>query len=291
MKKRSILSSPHIEELKRRKRKILKVKIIFFFICFLILFVGFIFLSRWKKLNIENLTILGNKVIETKIIENVVWNDLSGHYFWVFPKTNFILYPKKYLKNDLSNKFKRFSDISISINDFKNLEIEVKEREGKYTWCGNTIPILNNLLQKCYFMDSAGYIFDEAPYFSGNVYFKFYGQNETGPGSYFLKDEFSKIINFRDNLERLNLKPNAFWQDGDDANISLSQDINGPKIIFKLDSDYEKIYQNLQTAISAEPLHTDLKNKFPSLLYFDLRFGNKVYFKFSAKSGFTSGGK
>jgi hypothetical protein len=54
----------------------------------------------------------------------------------------------------------------------------------------------------------------------------------------------------------------------------------GPEIIFKIDSDFQKIAENLQAAITTEPLQTDFKNKYSSLLYIDLRFGNKVYYKF-----------
>ena len=48
-----------------------------------------------------------------------------------------------------------------------------------------------------------------------------------------------------------------------------------------LDSDFEKLAENLQAALMTEPLQSDFKNKFSSLLYIDLRFGNKVYYKFN----------
>ena len=289
MKKRSILNSPHIEELKRRKRKILKIKIIFFFICFLILLVGLIFLSRWSKLNIENVEISGNSIIETKDIEKVVNENLKGYYFWVFPKTNFLLYPKKIIKKDLENNFKRLYDISIDVYKIKTLKVFVAEREGKYLWCGDYVPVLieDTSSYKCYFMNDDGYVFDEAPYFSGNVYFKTYGsldnKTENTFGSYFLKDKFTGIVKFKETLEGLGLNPIYFWtgEDGD-ANISISSQSNiGPKVIFKINSDYEKISENLQAAITTEPLQTKIKDNLSSLLYIDLRFGNKVYYKFN----------
>ena len=295
MKKRSILNAPHIEELKKRKRKVLRNKIILFVFCFLIILTGLVFLSRWKKININNIQISGNKVIETQAIESIVQNDLSGRYLWLFPKTNFILYPKKHIKNELAEKFKRFSNISIDVKNIKTLEINVVEREGKYTWCGVALPALNANEDKCYFLDNNGYIFDESPYFSGNVYFKFYGQPttttqagkdkfdpENPSGFYFLKDKFAEITKFKDTLEKFGLNPTAFYLDSDGyGNIFLSSDINtGSKIIFKIDADYEKIAENLQAAITTEPLQAKLKNNFSSLLYIDLRFGNNVYYKF-----------
>ena len=48
----------------------------------------------------------------------------------------------------------------------------------------------------------------------------------------------------------------------------------------KMTSDFQKIAENLQAALATEPLRSDFKNKYSSLLYLDLRYGNKVYFKF-----------
>ncbi|MEI8269990.1 MAG: hypothetical protein WCG45_01350, partial [bacterium] len=156
-------------------------------------------------------------------------------------------------------------------------------------YCGQLVPFLRSNLNdnKCYFVDKDGYIFDEAPYFSGDVYFKFYGnvvlKNGNPSGSFFMKDNFARIVEFKDTLEKINLKPNAFWVDDNrkEGNFSLrGEPLSGPRVMFKMDSDYKKLAENLQAAISIEPLHTDIKTKLSSLLYLDLRFGNKVYYKF-----------
>jgi hypothetical protein len=299
MKRKYILHSPRIEELKKKKRRILRNKMIFFVFCFLVLLIGLVFLSRWEKINIDNIQISGNKVVETEAIEAVVQQNLTGHYLGLFPKTNFLLYPKKQIKNELENQFKRFSDVSIGLDNIKTLKISVTEREGKYLWCGTLVPVLINDTSsyKCYFMDQNGYIFDEAPYFSGNVYFKFYGPDSGDPanpiGTYFLKDKFEEIAGFKNTLKEFGMNPADFWLDKNgDANISLSSEPDaGPKIIFKINSDYEKIAESLQAAITTEPLQTELTNKFSSLLYIDLRFGNNVYYKFSAQNESVSGGQ
>jgi hypothetical protein len=160
------------------------------------------------------------------------------------------------------------------------------------------IPILNsNNNQKCYFLDANGYVFDESPYFSGNIYFRFYGSDDLDLGNpigtYFLKNKFAKIVAFKDTLLGLDLNPTAFWLDSDgEGDFSIRGEPGiGPRIIFKIDDDYLKIAQNLEAAISTSPLESDLKTKLSSLLYLDLRFGNKVIYKFSAQSKPTSGGQ
>lgn len=291
MKKKSILNSPRLNAIKKRRRKVYRNRVIFFAICFLIIFVGLAFISRIDKININEIKISGNKIIETKDIEEVVKENISGHYLWVFPKSNFIIYPKAKIKRELADKFKRFKEIKLDVQNIKTLEISVLEREAEYTWCGAVLPTWTSDVQvdqKCYFMDSFGYIFDEAPYFSGEVYFKFYGKtdsnNENPSGNYFLLNNFNRIILFIENIKLMNLEPSVFVLDeGGEGNIYLSSNKSfpmNPKLIFKINSDFEKLIENLQAITNTEPLKTELVEKFNSLLYIDLRFGNKVYYKF-----------
>ena len=263
---------------------------IFFLLILLIIILGLSLASRINRLNIKEIKVSGNNIIESKDIENVVKEQISGHYLWLFPKTNFLIYPKQKIIKILSSKYKRLDNISISVNNFETLYISVSEYKGEYLYCGLLIPALRSNLSddKCYFVDSYGYIFDEAPYFSGNVYFKFYGDlglnNGNPAGLYFMKDNFKKIIQFKNTIEKISLKPTAFWIDNNkkEGNFALSGEPGmSPRITFKIDGDYQKLAENLQASISSEPLRTDIKMKFSTLRYLDLRFGNKVYYKFN----------
>lgn len=284
---RSVLNSPRLLELKKKKHKILRRKI-FFLICFFILIlVGLSFLSKWEYININNIQITGNKVIETKMIESVVKEKIAGNYLWFFPKTNFLLYPKWEIKRELADKFKKLKDISLSVQNFKTLNISLTERTALYTYCGITPPETNDNNQKCYFVDDSGFIFDEAPYFSGEVYLKFYGvtsiNGDNPSGSYFFQPNFSKLISMKGTLEKIGIKPVVFFIDeSGDIKIFLSSSTSqpGPFVIFKDDADFNQTVENLQSVLTTEPLQTEFKTKYSSLLYIDLRFGNKVYYKF-----------
>ena len=292
MAKHHTINSPRLNQIRRKRHRAFRKRVILYFGLILILIIGISFISRIQKININKIEISGNKVIDSAAIEQVVQEKISGKYFWLYPKTNFLFYPKYSIKKDLQNNFKRLKSLSISVKNFQTLEVNVSEYEGEYLWCGTSTSFVSSIdmkEKKCYFLDSRGYAFDESPYFSGGIYFKFYGNNfnndlqDNNPiGSYFLPDNFEKIITFKGYLENMNFKPSAFWQDENaDGNFLISKDLSGPKIIFKTDSDYEKIAENLESAISTEPLISNLKNKFSSLLYIDLRFGNKVYYKFN----------
>ena len=101
-------------------------------------------------------------------------------------------------------------------------------------------------------------------------------------GEPFLPGKFEGILKFKEAVEGMGLNPVAFWlEEKGDANFALSKELTlGSKIIFRTEADFEKIAENLQAAIATEPLKSKIKSSFSSLLYIDLRFGNKVYNKF-----------
>jgi len=275
--KRNVLNSPRLSELKKHRRRVVLDKILILFLGILAIFISLVCLSRLKSLNISDIEISGNKVVDTEAIKNVIEQQMAGKYLGLFPKTNLLLYPKKNIETELENQFKRLENINLSIKNNKILEVSVDERTPEYLWCGAE----SNLeVEKCYFMDENGYIFDQAPYFSGEVYFKFYGlPAQTGS-----IQNFKQLISFKDILISLGLKPIALYIANDgDIQIFLSGGsfVTAPKIILRANADFENAAENLQTALTTEPLQSEFKNKYASLQYIDLRFGNKVYYKFS----------
>ncbi len=279
MRNRSVLNSPRLLELKKKRQKILRRKIFLWGFLFLLVFTGLSFLSKWEKININNIQISGNRVIDTKMIEGVVKENITGNYLWLFPKTNFLLYPKRSIQRELTDKFKRLKNISMSVKNLQTLDVSLTERTALYTYCGIAPAELDSKNQKCYFMDESGYIFDEAPYFSGEVYTKFYGNI----GPYFFEPNFAKLISLKEALKNIGVKPVVFFvEDNGDIEIFLSSTTAqlGPVIFLKADADFNQVAENLQTVLTTEPLQSNFKNKYSSLLYIDLRYGNKVYYKF-----------
>ncbi len=274
MQNRNVLNSPRLLELKKHRRRAFFNKILMAMFGLLAVFSLLAYLSRLNSLRISQIEVVGNKVADAEAIKSVAEEQMAGNYFWFFPRANFLLYPQNIIKAELGNNFKIIKDINLSIKN-KILEISITERQAKYIWCGATVSD-----SKCNFIDEDGYIFDEAPYFSGEVYFKFYGAQTE---SYFYKQNFKQLILFRDNLIKLGLKPFALYvKDGEDAEMFLSNPTSTtvPKIIFKIGSDLQNVTENLQAALTTEPLQSKFKNDYASLQYIDLRFGNKVYDKF-----------
>lgn len=289
MKNKSFSNSPKLREVKEGRKNALKRKIIIFLFVVLLIFTGLVFLSNWKEINIQNVQISGNKVILTEDIEKIVLNNLQGKYLYIIPKSNGLLYPKKRILDQINANHKRIKEINIDTHDFKTLEITLTENTAKYTWCGETpAPTAEDILQKCYFMNDEGYVFDTAPYFSGNVYLKFYGvvkTTEHSPiGYYFAPKKFNNLIKFYETLTAMNLDTDFFYlKDNGDTEIHLYKDTSAterPVIFYKTDDNIDHVIENLKSSVFVDPLKSRIEKEYPSLLYIDLRFDNKVYYKF-----------
>ncbi|MBI5139310.1 hypothetical protein HZA26_01730 [Candidatus Nomurabacteria bacterium] len=293
--RQNLVNSPHLVELKKKRRKSFFNKLILYFFLLILSFVSLGFISRLDRLNIHNIQVVGNEVIESAEIEKLTRETFSSHYLYFFPKSNFLFYPKRELINNLVNKFKILKEVKIDVVDIETLEISVVERKAGYTWCGESLIYQSKkvLENECYFTDDEGYIYSTAPYFSGNVYFKFFGPlNKTDEGSdknplgvYFVPEIFKKVTALVGALKYIVVSQFLFFdKDSEKFEIYLENKSDadyGPKIILKKDFQLEKVVNDLQAALDAEPLKTDFEKKYSSLLYIDLTIPNKVYYKFT----------
>lgn len=282
--RRKPLRSTKLEELKRRKRKILKIKILLSFLLLILIFVGLVFLSRVTDLNIKNIEISGNRIIDTSDIEKVVEENLSEYYLYFIPKSNVFLYPKENISDSLHSSFKRMESVSMDVSKDGILKISVSERSTKYIYCGELLPVesFSNKDNKCYFMDEEGFIFDKAPYFSGDVYFRFFGNVEEVPGSHFYPDFFNKFVHLKEGLDDLDFEPIALsLNEEEDIEIYLKNKENsvGPRVIVSLYDDEVKIIENLSSALDTG-FRQKINEEYAFLEYIDLRFNNKVYYRF-----------
>ncbi|MDQ3244900.1 MAG: hypothetical protein M3P22_00935 [bacterium] len=282
MENKAIYHSPKLAQLKQEKKKKSKRKLFIFLSIFIVFIIGLIFLANWKEINIDNVNVTGNKIIESKEIEDIIHKNLSGKYLWLIPKTNGLLYPEDKILDELHNKYKRINTLEIDTNDFKTLDVTLTENIASYTWCGDT-QVVDATEESCYFIDKDGYVFDKAPNFSGDVYYRFYGeikkQNDSPIGFYFMPKIFNNLINFKQVLDNIKLETSSIFVKGKDTEISLKKN-NNAKIIFKTNDDLIQIGQNIQSSVLTDPLKSRIEKEYDSLLYIDLRFDNKVYYKF-----------
>jgi hypothetical protein len=286
---RDIPTSPRVIQIKRKHRLQTIRLSIFFPILFFSIVWALSFFSDDKHMVIDNITITGTHIINQDDVKSEIYKDISGKYIYLFSKSNSLIYPRKQIYNDLRLKFPRIETLSISRKDFKTLHVDISERTGSFLYCGTDVPQNSEQIgENCYFINNDGYIFDKAPYFSGNVYFKYYtiseGNEENPLGQQMISaDKFHRIMRFIDKISSIGFKPIyiVLGQDGiDHLYLNHGENNTIPEIIFKDNDDLDLIQDNLSIAMRKSEFANEINSKYNTLLYIDLRFNNKVLYKF-----------
>lgn len=286
---KDIPTSPRIIEIRHKHRIRVFKLILLFFILFILIIWGFSLLPGDRNIKIDSIAITGTHIVDQIDIENQIKKDLSGKYFYLFSKSNSFIYPHDQIYDNLLLKFPRIESLSVYLDSLKTLHVDIKERIGSYLYCGDKIPDnKEDVGENCYFVNNDGFIFDKAPYFSGDVYFKYYvelkDQNQEPLGQQVIDIEhFHKLARFIDFISSSGFKPIYIFIDKDNTNyLYLNHRIDkiSPKIIFKNDDDFQLLKDNFDISIKKKEFINEINSKYDSLLYIDLRFKNKVLYKF-----------
>jgi hypothetical protein len=286
---RDIPTSPRIIEIKKARR-IYTIQLIFLFI---ILFASIIlalsFYSNNKNITIDKIVITGTQVIDSSEIEKNVLENISGKYFHLFSKSNIFIYPHDLVYDGLILNFPKIEKLSVYREGLNTLHVNVSERIGSYLYCGSFVPEEKDKIgENCFFINEDGFIFDKAPYFSGNVYFKYYinlGDESINPlGKQVIEtNKFYKLSKFIKGVSDLGFKPIYLvaGRDGVDS-LYLEHGVTdtSPVILFKDESDLDVILDNLSLSMKKKEFINEINSKYNKLLYIDLKFKNKVLYKF-----------
>lgn len=258
----------------RRKIRILKLS---FGIALVLCIIGItMWLSRLSLFAINDVVVDGAIGINALDIKIVAEKHLAGAYVSIYSKSNKIIYPKKAITSEIKANFPGIETLNVKTENH-SLKILLSERKPSYIWCAGTIDTI--MADACYFLDNSGFIFSKGPTISGNAYLTFFGLITTSNpiGETFLGTE--KILAIEElkktlDADRITLK----------AIVAVDEDVfelhlaSGGKIIFKA----EDLPRRAASSIELLKKKTELLNHSAKrkLEYIDLRFGNKVYYKF-----------
>ena len=221
-------------------------------------------------IDIEEVSVLGAETVSEREILATAEQKISGRYGFLFSKSNIALFPAGSIEKTILKSMARVKEVNVSRTGLSSVAVSVSERKPYAVWCGRSL----DLKEGCLFLDKDGVLFTEAPTFTGNVYFQYYGPTELEPiGTQFLsKREFAKLDSFRHDLTKISVDAVAMTIiDDNDAEILTSK---GNAIYFKIEDDNLVLLENLDSV-----LRSDAFDASGSVDYIDLRFGNKVYFK------------
>ena len=273
---------------KKRNRKLLRWVGAFFGLIFII--GGASYISHRPSIRISDVLLSGQVLVAEAEIKSETLSYLHGSYLWLFPKNNAFIYPRNDLIKNLKNEFKRIDTVNVHLKNFHTLAIDVTERKPVALWCdtlpGQDIPPVGQGTahagepEHCYFMDGNSTIFAEAPQFSGDAYFKYYGTvfSEDPIGSYYISSstKFLGMIDFVETARKLAIQPlYIVAKNAGEFSLVLH---GGGQIYFDTKEPLSKIVSNLEALLRTPALKISLGQDL-SIDYIDLRFGNKLFYK------------
>ncbi len=282
-----MLSKPstHREEYLKQKRAKKRQGYFIGVIAFVCTITLLSFISHRPQIRISGIEISGGVLVSQTDVEPVALDFLQGSYLWLFPKNNAFLYEKSKLEKLLTEKFPRIETINIGLKNFHTLLITITEHKPDAIWCDTLLQSTTTTFEAlepehCYFMNANGLIFSEAPHFSGDAYFKYYGlvSTSTPIGQAYIASstEFSNIVDFISSVRKLSVHPQYLVaEDNNEFILFLS---GGSKIYFDTKTPFSLVAQNLSALLRTPPFATSTVGNLP-VEYIDMRYGNKLFYK------------
>jgi hypothetical protein len=247
--------------------------------------------SYFDRFTYQHVSVAGAKSVSPVQVHAFVMNKLAESSRGYISGRNIFVYDYDQLTQEIVAAFPAAKTASVSRDTTlgNGLAVTIDERQGFAQWC-------SDMGSTCYLLDDTGVVFAPAvgtassPLLSGYV---FGGPLSTSTlstanppyGQVFAGEHFVEILELLKKLTDAGLHPaGARMEDDADFVVPLHEDFY-LKVSYSGDSAL--LVKNLVLVLQSEAL----KEKTEALEYVDLRFGNRVYYKFSSEGEPVTGGK
>lgn len=274
-------------ELRRARR----TKLFFVFLVLVLVLIGSgVGFLRKKNLQINQVTVTGARSLDPEQVRQSVQSYLNEYYAWVIPKSNALLLSKQQLHAYLLEQVPTLDHVAVIFKDTQHIELVISEKKPSYVWCQESL---------CYFLDAKGIIYERSPDFTEGIYVTFLGM-ETGfdrlenpiNQSFISPEYFSRIISLLGELQTLGIQPLTVTL-ADTLTITTSHISGIPvasttQLIIDPITDNDAIRTTLSLLLTSDPAFKEsLVTKGSFLRYIDIRFPDKIYYKFDTPTHLT----
>lgn len=238
---------------------------------------GIIMLLGAEQLQVKNISFSGLKTLSADELQARMFQELRGKYALLVPKRSMFLVQKNALADMLRQKFPRLRTVAVSREFPSALAVAVEERELWAILCNdaNTPENADNIA--CVYVDETGFAFEEAPYSVGSLILKVRTDfQEVRAGEQTLAPEVAQSMRLLETrIEGAGLRVRRYEflkQVPSEIRVEVDE---GFALLFLREDDFSNVFRVLKTVLEQE-----IKEKRKNLEYIDLRFGNKVFYRF-----------
>jgi|SRR3989344_736413 len=241
----------------------------------IIMLLGAIFLLRLPGWQVSKIEFSGLETLDSKELENKVRTELTGQYAFLVPRSSIFLAGVESLSAFLKKEFPVIGEIRLEKKFPNTLSISVSERKVLGILC-NDLEEKENI--SCVYIDTKGFAVDKAPNSTGSLIVKVRTDfSELTVGSNVLDSTVVERILFLGSELKKKTGAGAIEYEYSSKNPKdiVLRTHEGFRILFLKDSNFENVFKVLRRVLDEE-----IKDRRAKLDYVDLRFGNKVFFKF-----------
>lgn len=289
----------------RRQRRQTVFRIILAVILIPVFFWGISHLTSLESLTIYSVEVYGVTAEDAGSIRQKINETIEGKYFWLFSRSNALLYPRDGVAQAVQSLFPQIEQVNVKLKNRHVLVVTITEKNAAAVVCTHLPDFDENRLiledaDGCYFTDNTGILFSEAPVFSGPTYKRYYAPDSGNASS--TNGVVDRILD-TETFEDLQ----QFYQAVQDAKITAEA------ILIKPDGEYELyvsnptyeteneketstaiVYFNSESTFSGQldnliPFWNNqisegrISGKMPVFDSIDIRYGSNVFYRLTTK--------
>jgi len=280
-----------LQSSRKREKNVKVVKNLVGLIVVILLVGSFIAVLNLDFLCITGFRLAGHTSEDLNKLKAAIDQQLSGKILGLVPRNNVFFFSSSRLEKFLADRFPGLAKIEIVSPDLNTLKINVTDRDAKIIWCSDQEAKIS-----CYYLSDEGKVYATAPRFSKAVVLEFYSKADLPDIGKIVIDPLSlrRVVTFSDWLKeilttwpsknfvyRLN-KIDVLPQHDFAAVITKS---NGGasstwRLFFSADQPSDQLITNFNSLTKSPALIDDWQKSGKNLDYLDLRFGDKVFYRF-----------
>ncbi len=270
---RASQTSRGVISLKERRKSRRKNILTFIVVGLVLLFVAVVAVLWQPFLRVQKIETSGPHADE---LSTFVEGKLTGRVHLIFPKNSIFFIPTDELRSEILATYPDVEAVSLSASGLTALSVTTTGRATAFWWCGTAFMSVH---PNCFETDTSGKIFnpiDASSTSASSTPFILFGTYDgalspnsplggTIAGAHFIPD----MLRFVKTLKSLGAPVTSAEIRGDEADIYT---MSGTRITYVLGREE-------QAASLAATAFPTLDMQGSSLLYVDLRFASKIYFK------------
>jgi hypothetical protein len=233
--------------------------------------------------SIKEYVIIGVSEEEKKEITKRLQKASSGVSLFILPQDKILSYSHKEVVNAVSEVVPSRRDILVGPSSLQSLQVEVID----------FVPVMK--ISENIGVTKEGIVFPTKKSLEGFPYFDSASTTQTfkeggftfNKLSTFDEEYIGELSSFIEKVSSI-LFPISKIKIDEQGDVSLFRQGEVSKVLVTTKTDLRKGWSTLVSAIDTDPLKKSLEDERDRLLYIDLRFGNKVFYKFGKDGAFSN---